>query len=238
MVDRSREFSPQTYARVAGLLYLINIVAGAVGEMFVRSSMIVSGNAATTAAHIAKSPELWRIGIAGDLIMHVTDVPLMMIFYVLFKRVNKNLALMAILFTLVQTAVAVANKMNLMLPLFLSANVEYLKVFTPDQLHALAYIAIKAHGHGFGIALIFFGFECLITGYLIFKSGFLPRALGLAIQAAGVCYLINSFALILAPAVADYLFPAILLPCFFAELSLCLWLLVKGIDVSKWQATT
>jgi len=236
MTDRIREFSPQSYARIAGALYLINIVAGLLGEMFVRNAMIVSGDAAATVANIAQSPLLWRIGIAGDLIMQVTDVPLMMIFYVLLKPVNRNLALTAMLFTLVQTASLVANKLNLMTPLFLAADAEYLKAFTPEQLHALAYLAIKAHGHGFGIGLIFFGFECLITGYLIFKSNYLPKILGIAMQVAGVCYLFNSFTLILAPTVADALFPMILLPCFFAELSFCLWLLVKGIDVSKWEA--
>ncbi len=238
MTDRIRDFSPQTYARIAGALYLINIAAGLLGEMFVRNALIVSGNATATAANIAQSPLLWRIGIAGDLIMQATDVPLMMIFYVLLSPVNRNLALTALLFTLVQTASLVANKINLMMPLFLSADAEYLKAFTPDQLHALAYVAIEAHEHGFGIGLIFFGFECLITGYLIFKSGYLPKMLGVAIQIAGVCYLINSFALILAPVVAEVLFPAILLPCFLAELSFCLWLLLKGIDVSKWEART
>jgi hypothetical protein len=236
MTDRTREFSPQAYARIAGVLYLINIIAGVAGEMFIRNAMIVSGDAAATAANIAQSPGLWRIGIAGDLIMQATDVPLMLIFYVLLKPVNRNLALMAMLFTLVQTASLVANKLNLMMPLFLSADAAYLKAFTPDQLHALAYIAIEAHGHGFGIGLIFFGFECLITGYLIFKSDYLPMILGVAIQIAGICYLVNSFALILVPAVADAIFPAILLPCFFAELSFALWLLVKGVDVSKWDA--
>jgi len=238
MTDRTREFSPQTYARVAGVLYLINIVAGVLDEMFVRNAMIVSGDAAATAANIAQSPLLWRIGIAGDLIMQVTDVPLMLIFYVLLRPVNRNLALTAMLFTLVQTASLVANKLNLMTPLFLSDGGEYLRAFTPDQLHALGYVAIRAHGQGFGIGLIFFGFECLITGHLISKSGYLPKILGVAMQIAGVCYLVNSFALILAPAVADALFPAILLPCFFAELSFCLWLLVKGIDLSKWDALT
>ena len=238
MTNRIREFSIQTYARIAGVLYLINIAAGLLGEMFVRNAMIVSGDAAATAANITHSPLLWRVGIAGDLIMQATDVPLMMIFYVLLKPVNRNLALTALLFTLVQTASLVANKMNLMMPLFLSADVEYLKAFTPDQLHALAYVAIKAHGYGFGIGLIFFGFECLITGYLVFKSGFLPKILGVAMQIAGVCYLVNSFALILAPALQDVLFPAILLPCFFAELSFCLWLLIKGVDASKWEART
>jgi Domain of unknown function (DUF4386) len=234
MTDRSREFSPQTWARVAGVLYLINIVAGLLGEMFVRNAMIVSGDAAATAANIAHAPQLWRLGIAGDLIMQATDVPLMLILYLLLKPVNRNLALLAMLFTLVQTASLVANKLNLMMPLFVSGDAAYLQAFTPDQLHALGYLAIRAHAHGFAIGLIFFGFECLITGYLIFASGFLPRIIGIAIQFAGVCYLVNSFALLVAPALDNMLFPAILLPCFVAELSLCLWLLVKGVHVPKW----
>lgn len=121
MTDRTREFSPQTYARIAGLLYLINIAGGLLGEMFVRNAMVISGDAAATAVNIAQSSLLWRIGITGDLIMQVTDVPLMLIFYVLLKPVNRNLALMALLFALVQTAALVANKLNMMLPLFLSA---------------------------------------------------------------------------------------------------------------------
>jgi Domain of unknown function (DUF4386) len=235
VTDDPLKTSPQTYARIGGLLYLINIVAGLLGEMFVRNALVVSGDAAATAQHMLASPLLWRAGIAGDLIMQVTDVPLMLILYVLLKPVNRNIALLAMLFTLVQTAVLVANKLNLMMPLFLLADADYLKAFTPDQLHALAYLSIKAHGHGFGIGLIFFGFECLLTGYLIFKSGYLPRILGVGIQIAGLCYLINSFALILAPVFADSIFPSILVPCFFAELALCLWLLVKGVDVAKWN---
>jgi len=232
---RTREFSPQAYARVAGALYLINIVAGLVGEMVVRNALVVGGDAAATAANIAQSPLLWRVGIAGDLLMQASDVPLMMIFYVLFKPVNRNLALTALLFTMVQTASLVANKLNLMTPLLLAQDAAYLHAFTPPQLQALAYVAIEQHARGFGIGLIFFGFECLITGYLIRKSGFLPRLLGGAIQIAGVCYLINSFALILAPPLAQALFPAILLPSFFAELSLCLYLLFKGVDAGKWE---
>ncbi len=223
------------YARVAGLLYLVNIIAGLVGEMFVRNALIVSGDATATAERIAHSPLLWRIGITGDLVMQATDVPLMMIFYVLLKPVNRNLALTAMLFTLVQTASLVANKLNLMLPLFLSPDAAYLGVFSPDQLHALAYVAIRAHEHGFAIGLIFFGFECLITGYLVFKSRYFPWALGSALQIAGVCYLTNSFMLLLAPSIADKLFPAILLPPFIAELCFCLWLLIKGVDMAKWK---
>ena len=89
--------------------------------------------------------------------------------------------------------------------------------------------------YGFGVGLIYFGCECLILGYLIFRSGYLPRALGVLMPIAGLCYLTNSFALLLAPTFAPRLFPWILLPCFIAESSLALWLLVKGVDVPRWR---
>ena len=235
MTNHTAVTSPQVYARIGGVAYLIIIVAGALGEMFVRNSIVVSGDAAVTYNNIIAHPLLWRLGIVGDLIMHVCDVILMVVFYVLLKPVNKNLALAALLFNLIQTAVLVANKMNLLMPLFLSGDADYLKAFEPQQLQALAYLSVKAHGYGFGISLIFFGFTCLVLGYLIFKSGYLPKTIGVLIQIAGLCYLINSFALILAPAFADKLFPTILLLPFVGELSLCLWLLIKGVNVPKWN---
>ena len=125
------------------------------------------------------------------------------------------------------------NKLNLMVPLFFLGNEDYLKAFDPHQLQVLAYVAIKAHGYGFGIGLIFFGFECIIDGYLIFTSGFLPKFLGVLILIAGLCYLTNSFALILFPAFSDFIFQIILTPTFIAELSMCLWLLIKGVDITK-----
>lgn len=235
MEARTVEASPQTYARIGGALYLLIIVAGILGELFVRGRLIVSGDAAATAHNITASPLLWRAGIAGDLIMHVCDVPLMWIFYLLLRPVNRNLALLAMLFNLVQTAVLVANKLNLLTPLFLSGSAEYLKAFEPRQREALMYVSLRAHDYGFGIGLIFFGFTCLVLGYLIFRSGYLPRFLGVLMQIAGLGYLTNSFALLLAPALAAKLFPAILLPAFVAELSLGLWLLVKGVNVPRWR---
>ena len=219
------------------MAYLIIIVAGALGEMFIRSKLIVSGDASATTHNIAASPLLWRLGIAGDLVMHVFDLVLALVYYVLFKRVNKNLALLGLLFGMIQTAVLVANKLTLLVPLFLLENAGYLKAFSPEQLQALTYLPVKAHGYGFGIGLIFFGFECLVEGYLIFKSGFLPKFLGVLIVIAGLCYLLNSFALLLSPALADALFPAVLLPPFIGELSMCLWLLIKGVDLAKWNAS-
>ena len=95
---------------------------------------------------------------------------------------------------------------------------------------------MKTHDFGFGVGLIFFGMTCLALGYLIIRSGYLPKVLGMGMQLAGVCYLINSFALILSPALAHQLFPAILLPAFVAELSMALWLLFKGVNLPRWNA--
>jgi Domain of unknown function (DUF4386) len=229
------EASPQAYARIGGVLYLIIIVAGILGELFIRGRIIVTGDAAATAHNIMASQSLWRMGIAGDLIMHVCDVPLALIFYVLLRPVSKNLALLAVLFNLIQTAVMVANEIVLLLPLFLLGGAKYLQSVDPHQLQALAYVSLKLNDYGFGVGLIFFGFECITLGYLIFRSGYLPRILGVLMPLAGLCYLTNSFALLLAPELATKLFPGIMLPSFIAETSFCLWLLVKGVNVPRWQ---
>jgi len=231
---RSTEISPQLLARIGGALYLIIIVAGLGDEMFIRNSLIATGDALTTAHNIAASPFLWRLGVAGDLLMHLCDVPLMLILYILLKPVNKYLALLATLFTLTQTAVLVATKLNALSTLFLLGDATYLHAFDPAQLQALAYVAIRADSHGFGFGLLFFGCTCLVEGYLIFHSGYLPKAIGVLMQIAGLCYLSNSFALILSPALAGTLFPAILLPAFVGESSLCLWLLLKGVNLLRW----
>ena len=222
-------------ARIGGALYLILIFIGMFAELFVRGKLIVSGDPTATATNIMASPLLWRKGITADLLMHVLDVPIMLIIYIILKPVNKHLALLNLLFNLVQTAVLVANKLNLIAALFLLEHSDYLKPIEPHQLYTQAYLSIKLHEYGFGVGLIFFGFVCLLEGYLIFKSGFLPKFIGVLMQLAGLCYLTNSLALLLAPKVAGMLFPMIILPCFVAELSFCLWLIVKGVNTAKWE---
>lgn len=216
-------------------MYLIIIAAGLFGEFFVRGKLFVPGDAAATASQIAASPLLWRIGICVDLVMQVCDIPLMLIFYVLLRPVNRNLALLNLLFNLIQTAVLVANKLNLLMALFVLGDAPYLQSVDPKQLQALSYLFIKLHDHGFGIGLIFFGFVCLVEGYLIYRSDYFPKVLGVLMQVAGVCYIVNTFTLLLAPQVASQLFPFILMPCFIAELFLGLWLLVKGVNLQKWR---
>jgi len=235
MAGSATETSPQIYARVGGLLYLVIIVAGALGELFIRGKLVVSGDAAATAGNILASPSLWRLGIAGDLVMHACDVFVMWALYVLLRPVNRNLALLNLLLNLIQTAVLAANKVSLLVPLVLLGNADYLKAFDPAQLQAWSYVAIRLHEEGFGIGLIFFGCVCLVEGYLIRKSSYLPTLIGALMQLAGACYLINSFALLLAPAFEGKIFPAILMPCLIAELSFALWLLVKGVNMAEWK---
>jgi hypothetical protein len=142
-----------------------------------------------------------------------------------------------VVFNVVSIAVEASAGLNLVAALFPLGDAGYLKAFTPEQLHAMVNLAVRSHGQGFGIALIFFGVECLVLGSLIFRSGYFPKLLGVLMQIAGLCYLTNSFALILAPHVASRLFPAILIPAFVGELSLAVWLLVKGVNLEKWALT-
>ncbi len=229
------EASPRVLARIGGGLYLIIIVLGLFGEAFVRSRIVVPGDATATAANLRSLEWLWRFGIAAELVLLICAVGLILILFVLLRPVSRELALLAVFFNLMALAVEAVATLNLVAALLPLGNARYLSAFEPEQLYAMASLSVQSHGYGFGVALIFFGCECLLLGYLIFRSGYLPKALGVLMQLAGVSYLTNSFALVLAPAVAERIFPAILVPAFVGEASLCLWLLVKGVNLAKWQ---
>jgi hypothetical protein len=156
-----------------------------------------------------------------------------MILYRLLSPVNSLLAGIAIFFNLVSLTVEAVADLILVAVILPLGHAPYLGAFTPDQRSAVTYLAMVEYDYGFGAALIFFGFECLILGYLIYRSGYLPKIIGGLMFAAGSCYLINSFARIVAPAFAGRLVPVILLPPFVGESSLALWLLFKGVDDSR-----
>jgi hypothetical protein len=225
----------QMYARAGGALYLVIIVIGLLSEAVIRGSLIVFGDATATAQRILQSQFLWRFGVAAELVLLVCAVALTLVWYVLLRPVNRNLTLLAVFFALISLAVESVSALNLQAVLAPLSGAGYLTAIDPRQLHALAYLAVEAHAHAFGVALVFFGVECLVVGYLIRKSGYFPRVLGTMMQIAGVCYLVNSFSMILSPPLANLLFPAILLPSFVAESSFCLWLLVKGVDAVGWE---
>ncbi len=153
----------------------------------------------------------------------------------MLKPVSRELSLLALLFNVVSIGLEAAITMYLLVALFPLGDAAYLKAFAPEQLYALASLSLKSHSYGFGVSLIFFGCFCVVTGYLIFRSGYLPKTIGILIEITGVCYLANSFTLILAPSFADRVFLVLLGPAFVGEASLCLWLLVKGVNLEKWK---
>jgi len=210
-------------SRIGGLLYLIVIIGGFYDEVFVRGGLIVSGDAAATAANIRSMESLWRFGIASEMVLLMCVVVLAWIFYLLLRPVSRDLALLMLLFDFVAIAVEAAIQLPLLAAMFAVGNAD------------LVSLSVRVHAYGFGIALIFFACTFLVRGHLIVTSGYIPKAIGVLVQLAGVGYLVNSFALLLAPAFANMIFPAILLPAFIGESSICLWLLFKGVNVAKWE---
>jgi len=235
MTGQISETSPRLKARIAGFLYLINIVAGAFIYGFVRAAMIAPGDAATTAANILKHELIYRLGFVAGLIPVLCNVPLALIFYDLFKVVNRSLSVLVAFFTLVATAIEAVNLLNYFTPLILLNGSNYLSAFKADQLQVFAYMSLALHAIGFNVALVFFAFYDLLIGYLIFKSTFLSRILGALMVIGGLCYLTNSFATFLSPGFAARLVPYIQVPSGVAELSFCLWLLVIGVNVARWE---
>jgi len=235
MKKRIAEPSPCLKARIAGVLYLIIIIAAPFGEVFVRGRLVVYGDAAATATNILAHQLFYRLAGATDLIAFTCDAAVALIFYELLKPVSRGLSLFATSSRLLHVAVVAVNTLVLFVPLVLLQGTHLLMAFKPDQLQALALASLSLHGTGYNIGLVFFAFHCLLIGYLIFRSTFLPRILGALMAMAGLCYLINSFANLLSPPLQGYLYPYILLPSGVAEISLCLWLLAKGVNAQRWE---
>jgi len=218
------------------MLYLFIIAAALFVEVFVRDSLIVPRDPTATANNILGSEMLFRVGLAGEMLTCVCDVALAMILYFLLRPVSRNLALLAAFFRLTFVGIYGVAKLFEIAALAALGGADYLKAFEPQQLHDLAYVSLNVHSLGYGASLLFFGFCCVLFGYLVHQSGFLPRILGTLLMIGGLGYVVFSLAQMLAPAfTARYLFPWIMLPAFAAELALALWLTVKGVDVTKWK---
>jgi hypothetical protein len=225
-------------AKIAGVLYLIIIVCAGFSEGYVRSNLIVPGDAATTANNIMASEWLFRLGFVSDLIAFLSDLVVSVLLYVLLKPVNKTLSLVAAsLRLLAHPAIASINLLNHFAALLLLSGAEYLTVFETDQLHALVLLFLNAHRYGYLIGGAFFGLHCFILGYLLFKSDLFPRVLGVLLIVASFGYLIESFGNFLFPRYQEFFIWIVAVPAVIAELSLCLWLLIKGVK-NQQPATT
>ncbi len=158
--------------------------------------------------------------------------------YILLKPVDKNLALLAVFFSIIALSVETAASLQLSNALLPLRESSFLGPFTPTQLDTLASFTIQQHGSGFGIALLLFGCYFPIAAYLILKSGFFPKALGILYLIPGLSYLTSSFALILAPIFASQYYFVMAGPAIIGEGALCLWLLFKGINLEQWKLRT
>ncbi|MGC1380903.1 MAG: DUF4386 domain-containing protein [Candidatus Baltobacteraceae bacterium] len=227
---------PAAAARTAGAFYLITVLTGLFAELFVRGRLIVHDDASATAHNIVASEQLYRLGFAADIVGTGAYLVVTLLLYELLRPVNRSLSLLAAFFSLVGIAIGGVAALGHLAPLFLLNGASYLSAFYAAQLQAMALFALKLHAQGYLIALVFFGVYEVLLGYLIFKSTFLPRALGVLVAVGGLAFLINSFAIFVAPPIGDALNGYMLALDGLGEISLTLWLLVFGVNAQKWNA--
>jgi len=224
----------QRYARIAGALFLVSLVAGGLGEAYIPSKLIVGHDAAATVANIKNFESLYRLGFATFLIESLCDITLVLILYALLKPVSKELSLLAAFFGLVGTALFAFAELFYFAPLLLIAGgADYLKVFAPDQINSLVLLSMKFYGFAGMIFTAYYGMSWIVRAYLIFRSGYLPKFLGILMAIGGIGFVVRNFLLILAPAYAS---DVLLMLMFPGGLAMTIWLLVKGVDVAKWKA--
>ena len=224
------EISPQVYARIVGLLYLITITAGIIAQMVIGGRIIVEGNAAVTAVNIFAHKDLFQLGVTVYLLEMICQIAQTALFYILLKPVNRNVALLALVFSLIGCTIKTLSRLFYISPLLVLGGSQYLSVFDPDQLQTLALFLINVNNLAAGIALPFFGVSTFMNGYLIFRSTFLPRFLGVLSMIGGLGWLTFAY-----PPLGNQLFTYILSVALIGSISQILWLLIKGVNVDKWN---
>jgi hypothetical protein len=229
MTERMTEASPRPSARITGVVYLLYFLTAISGELFLKG-IVVDGDAVATATNILAHQTLFRLGLATGLIATACYIAVTALFYGLFKPVNRSLSLLAAFFSLVGCAILAFASLFQLAALVVLGGGQYLSVFKVEQLRALALLFLELNTQAGNICVVFFGVYCLLIGYLIFRSAFLPRILGALMAIAGLGWLT-----FLSPPFANRLSPYNLVLGFLAELSLMLWLLVRGVNIQRWK---
>lgn len=225
--------APQRYARVIAILFILSIVGGALGEAIIPARIIAWNDAAATARSIVESNTLYRYGFAAYLVEAVCDVGLAVAFFMLLRPVGFSRALLAAFFGLLSTTLFAVAEGFYFAPTLILSGSAYLKAFSPEQLNALVMLSLRFYARLAGLFMLFYGAASILRGLLIMRSGFLPKAIGGMLVAGGVGFTMHTVAVVLAPKYAsDYL----QLPLAVAGVALMLWLLIKGVDVQKWNA--
>jgi len=235
---RGRGSAARMQARIVGLLYVLIAVLAAFGEVYVRGGMVVSADPSRTAENILANQQLYRVAGATDILVLACDVAVAVLFYTLFKYVDRTIALLAAAFRLSLVAVNGAAVLTHYAPIMLLRPDKGMSAIGREQLQALAMFSLKLHSTAFSIAIVFFGIHCVLVGYLIYRSGFLPRIFGALWVLAGTLYVTHSMLILLAAPVSGSSMDIILLVAGLSELSLAPWLLLAGLDSAKWYART
>jgi hypothetical protein len=234
MLERQESTSPMTYARIAGVLYLVVFLIAPFAEFFVRQGLIVVGDPAATAANITASETMFRAGFVTDLMVFVIEVAQAAVLYMLFAPVSRVLAMVMAFARLAQATILGLNLLNMFVGLELLTSPEYAGSFDQSQLDALAYVFLTAQSLGYELGLVFFALHLGVLGYLVYRSGFLPKVLGWLLVGSALGYLANSAAVFLFPGVEEMTASLVVLTALVGELPLTVWLLVKGVDVERW----
>src|SRR5713101_5100531 len=230
MMERIAETSPRLKARIAGVLYLIGMLTGIFAQGFVSGRLVVDGDAAATATNILTHRGLFQLGFAVYLIEMACQIAMTALFYDLLKPAGRSVSLLAAFFGFAGCVIKTFSRVFFIAPLFVLGGAHYLSVFSAEQLQALALLFLKVNDHGAAIALVFFGFYALLTGYLTVRSTFLPRILGVFGIFGGVGWL--SF---LYPPLGYRLFPYIAALGILGAVALIVWLLVFGVNEQRWK---
>jgi hypothetical protein len=234
MILRGTEKSPMLRARLAGGLYAITIVCGIFAEAVARGSLIVPADAAATARNILASQTLFRAGLIADLITIASYLAVTLLLYELLAPVSKRLSLLAALFSLVGITTLTVTSLAHVAALLLLQAPPYLAAFSSGQLIAMALFSLTLHTQGYAVSGVFFGTYCILLGWLIVRSTFLPRTIGMLMVIAGVAYFIDDVTSLLAVWRGNIILDNSSFLGLLGEAALTVWLLVRGVDAVKW----
>jgi hypothetical protein len=230
MEQRMAGASPRFTARMAGVMYLLSIVMGVVGVLFVGAQFMVNGDAAATATNIVAHETLFRLSFAFFLIGLACYVVVTALLYRLLQPVNQTLSLLAALFSLIGCCLWAVGSLFQLATLSVLGGGGSFRAFAVGQVQDLAFTILKLNSLALSIGMVFFGFYCLLIGYLVFRSTFLPRVVGVLMALAGLGYLTNLY-----PPLENALSTFLQVPGLLGEGSLTLWLLIVGVNVERWK---
>jgi hypothetical protein len=223
-------------ARTAGWLYLVVIGAGIFAEFYSRASLTVRGDPAATAHNLLTHMAVYRAGLVADIAGTAAYVAITALLYLLFRPVSRTVSLTAACFSLVGCAGMCADMFAHIVPMLLLGGAPYLNAMPAPELQALVLTSLRLHSYGYLVIMVFFGCYCALLGYLVFRSGFLPRLIGILLLFAGVCDVSKSFSVILDLPIPDALGAVYSLAALIGEGSLALWLAAVGVNASAWQS--